>query len=582
MKKVLNAKIRFLRRTVALCGILLLFFVLTSSKTWAFEIDTTGFSKPQRETSMMYYWHEGVPPQAVEANGLGPGYYVLIVWGSQLYWKDNDTFFTYLTNQAIKDYQDFHEQSALSTGTVNQIKYRNGDYPYLNFGSYPDGYPHGEYWYQAKFPATIDNLVENAPVDYEVLKAVGTAVSFDAKLNMPKLYSLSNSESNYAISFLNFDEGRDFHESFLGGSYRFISTIIKTDIEITTVDTIESNRAYWTLQYYTFREADWQANLASVKDCFLGNEEKAMFTWQFQNAYSNHYRIFTVGTASSKVPRIHKYDAWSLNPFEAQFKDYKDVEKMRDRKTADISFKVDGSTLYSQGNSTVGDGYEFEIFYAEPQIVSYLTSDFEVVNGQSSNLDGPIIIPEGRTITVKNGGVLSLKGWIINNGTIKVEEGGTLLVQEDTMVSTTEEKAGKTNGRIACDGVMIVAPGAKVQCGGVDGLKFGEGAQCVNYGALIAENLTVYTDHTIENRGSSSCVFAGWGIQDTGFSTWQLTIYGSTFTTMSTREKSRSISIPNLGVYGEGASRVYVNPDATYKTPGNQKGSACASLGPSS
>ena len=113
---------------------------------------------------------------------------------------------------------------------------------------------------------------------------------------------------------------------------------------------------------------------------------------------------------------------------------------------------------------------------------------------------------------------MALNGWVINNGQILVEPGG-MLILTDRETATGDYQYGAItslgadpnsgSGRIACDGTIIVNRDCKLTCAGVYGLQLGETAQVVNYGQIIAENMEVYSDYAIENRGDSSAVFAG-------------------------------------------------------------------------
>lgn len=235
-------------------------------------------------------------------------------------------------------------------------------------------------------------------------------------------------------------------------------------------------------------------------------------------------------------------------------------------------------------------GTTFKIYYAEKREVSFIQTSFRVQKGQVTNLDGPIVIGPNCTVTVEDGGMLSVSGWVVNNGEILVKPGGTLMVQEHEVeteegkqygaITTLEDDAGKASGRIACDGTMIIMPNCKVQCGGKYGLSFGESAQCINYGAIIAENLDVYRDHTIEMRGGDSRVFAGYGCTSSGYILSRVAITGTTYPDQGTTEKVAVVRLAKDAAYGEGASRVYYNTGhsglTTTKDMANRKGSVSA------
>ena len=232
---------------------------------------------------------------------------------------------------------------------------------------------------------------------------------------------------------------------------------------------------------------------------------------------------------------------------------------------------------------TTKSEYQFRLYYAEPVIASIMKTGFTVQKGQVVNLDGPIILDPGCTVTVEDGGVLSCAGWILNRGQILVQPGGTMIVQDlenDTgsaacgTITNPDADPDSACGRIACDGKMIVMRDCKVCASGLYGLEFGEGAQVVNYGQIISENLSCRTDHTIENRGDTSAVFAGWGVTDIGYELTQKQITGQDYPGKGTLQKTAAVKLPQNAVYGEGASRLYVNTarSVTYTQPASEKG----------
>ena len=214
----------------------------------------------------------------------------------------------------------------------------------------------------------------------------------------------------------------------------------------------------------------------------------------------------------------------------------------------------------------------FDLYWGEPATISFCQVDFSVQKGQVQTFDGPIAIGHDVVVTVEDGGVLSCSDWILNNGTIIVKPGGTLLLQTyETKneqirygtIASLREGSGDDGGRILCDGNIIVMPDCKLCCSGKYGLQLGEGAQVVNYGAIISENLSAASSYTIENRGNDSRVFAGWGLKDCGSTLLTERITGEKFSEKSTKEKAAVVNLPSNAVYGKGASRLYVNTAGT-------------------
>ena len=228
----------------------------------------------------------------------------------------------------------------------------------------------------------------------------------------------------------------------------------------------------------------------------------------------------------------------------------------------DEDYRYEDYTPYKDSS----DG--FGLYWGEPATISFCQNNVTVQKGQVQTFDGPIGIGHEVTVTVEDGGVLSCSDWIINNGTIVVKPGGTLLLQTHETaneqirygtISSLKDAAGDDGGRIYCDGNLIIMPDCKLCCSGKYGLKLGAGAQVVNYGAIIAENMDVAANRTIENRGDYSYVFAGYGLKDCGSTLLTESITGDEFSERKTTVSDAVVNLPANAVYGKGVARVYKN-----------------------
>lgn len=235
----------------------------------------------------------------------------------------------------------------------------------------------------------------------------------------------------------------------------------------------------------------------------------------------------------------------------------------------------DGSTLVSRacdwswGMSvsdmlSTGKGNKFRIFWGEPITLNYYRDSFNVEDGQVVNIDGPACIDDGVVYRVGNGGVLVLTDWVVNNGAILVDKGGTLIVQENTDAYGHTRSgllmsmaSGGDGGRLACEGTIINMPGCKVFGGGKYGIQLADGAYVVNYGLIGSENFTCFHDYTIENRGTESSVFAGYGVLGCGISLTNYKVTGSSYPNQGNRETTFSVKMARNAVYGPGKDRLY-------------------------
>ena len=149
-------------------------------------------------------------------------------------------------------------------------------------------------------------------------------------------------------------------------------------------------------------------------------------------------------------------------------------------------------------------------------------TEYADASGNISKSDG-VVLPEGATIVIEDGGVLSVEGNFINNGKI-INKGGTILVKEGGTISpylTTSE------GTIECckapgsgrSGDLIIMPGGKLFClvdadsyerkKAAPALKLTGGGTVINYGTLVMSYAEIDIGSKIENRKDAVC-FAGY------------------------------------------------------------------------
>ncbi len=127
------------------------------------------------------------------------------------------------------------------------------------------------------------------------------------------------------------------------------------------------------------------------------------------------------------------------------------------------------------------------------QIVSVTPSQYADAEGNSQKQNG-VIIPNGTTITVHEGGVLAVSGDLINNGTI-INDGGTILIKDGGNIypfrtGVDVEKNGC--GTIKClGGDIIIRPGGALYAGlndeggSIVPFHLDEGSTLINQGLLV-------------------------------------------------------------------------------------------------
>ena len=149
---------------------------------------------------------------------------------------------------------------------------------------------------------------------------------------------------------------------------------------------------------------------------------------------------------------------------------------------------------------------EYTVYWGESVHIDSIGAGEVIGNGTVVNLNAVgetknyLRIAPGVTLTVQDGGVLSVGAGVFNEGTIKVEKGGTLIVKEDAYVGPQEY--GQKLGNIVCDGGdLIVMPRAKIFLEGAAGLKLDNDAHLVNQGLIVAGNAKLQNS-VVENPGA--------------------------------------------------------------------------------
>ena len=269
------------------------------------------------------------------------------------------------------------------------------------------------------------------------------------------------------------------------------------------------------------------------------------------------YALTNLGRENTNILKLHGYGGL------AYFDEYNTAQRITLLHDNNALVAL-GSDSYFWAHQDVNKSF-FRIFWAEPITLNFYRKSFSIVDGQVINIDGPACIAENTVYRVKSGGVLALTDWIINNGVIIVEEGGTLLIQDNTDayghkrygLLSSQVGSGDAGGRIACDGTIIIMPGCKIFGGGTYGIQLGYGASVVNYGVLASENFTCSSSYTIENRGDNSHVFAGSGVIGSGFSLTNFQITSNTYPCKGNVETNYKVEMAVNAVYGPCKANFY-------------------------
>ena len=620
-KRLLSLALALVFTAAALAGAGERFSLAPPAEAYDSVIDASGFVNPNDNLTScyIYKWHKGPPPAGeslpkLEADGRTPenfvNYPILLTWDDQYYLTVDMDFAAALadryTNNAVVGYFTVQDTGAVISSLTGGLPWQF--YMDMHYG-------------EQVFNMGKRGLLANHPV-FQELQKNGFAVSMEEGIaGLPWMTPANVIEYGSP-------------QQYLIGAPEISGTILdpvldaRIDVngELDTVNAVARPEDYyvnWLIgqtHLYAYNE---NARFTMGLGVMHGSARSILDKGFSYNAVASKWLLYLApGLKKLKNDPKSRFNKWysiiindstdfnrtnfywevvnnaSDNPSDVTIlSPYTTQELMVVAKGKHVKVpNTDPSVLYHDKSKFIVTtkefvkGYEkksykdrFTLYYAEPVIASIMQEPFTVEKGQVVNLDGPIILGQNCVVTVKDGGVLSCAGWIVNNGQILVEPGGTMLVQTLAHETGGDDYGAVTNagtdpetacGRIACDGKMIVMRDCKVAGAGLYGLQFGAGAQVVNYGQIISENLEIYADHTIENRGDASAVFAGWGLTNLGYELSQEQIVGEAYPGKGIRQKTAAVKAPRQAVYGEGANRFYINTVGSVSTTSveNRKG----------
>ena len=505
------------------------------------EDDSSEASSNGITQQLVYYWHKGLPPMD------GNEYPVLLVWDDKYFLEVDTEFMKYLYRAEY--------------GKNNAYWVTDPGGPRTNGGNESnEGWVKGNYSINVGYPsASGHGLLSNLDFDYNVLKSTGTAVTFSlpsvpvmkrvAKETPNKQYGETEEDmADRVMIGLKLSEEiirtsgytsiyRSDETNWLAG-FRYMDYKVSTDSFLgITYDAVQNRVFRWFLHpINTYTIKDMPSKYSPLKDW---TSATPLSTFISKNLDRLAFYVVRSGSKYTFVNRGFRYNVGRISEsFDGWnwLRDLINLEANLELGHVGNVFTSFGSRVLTRKKSATG-GYragdyktsykfDFDVYYAEPNLMYFLKSNIVVEDGQTQNLDGPLVIEEGTKIIVQDGGVLSFTDWVVNRGEILVEPGGTMIVQPNTTPAGHTRNCAlvgdnmelTAGGRIAVDGNMIVMPGCTVAGAGSYGIQFGSGAQCVNYGSLVSEIWDVRMDYTLENRDEKSRVYIGWSVTDKGYS----------------------------------------------------------------
>ena len=254
---------------------------------------------------------------------------------------------------------------------------------------------------------------------------------------------------------------------------------------------------YHNAPYYDLKLCDNSAGDGKLTELYARYRPDAdksdageeLLAFRFVSNYADSTPLFFVGHEHHDNVDKNKYVIGALHDKEDEGRNaYLNVDAFR----VNLMDGDPGDKFHWTGKGTYYSfSQEFYVYYGD-KVAFDAVRDAQVIEGDSvESIEGGNILTlaRGSTLTVRDGGILSVGGTFFNDGTIRVEKGGTLLVKKNASI-TPWDCAAKV-GNIVCDGGdVIVYSGARVVCNGDDGFRM-SGGTAYNYGAILTRNIEV-------------------------------------------------------------------------------------------
>ena len=193
---------------------------------------------------------------------------------------------------------------------------------------------------------------------------------------------------------------------------------------------------------------------------------------------------------------------WSVKFFGDQVGLFVNVEGSKDSALCSGDY---GEAKYKWGWSD-GSLEKFILYKRTALRMSALDGDLTVQSGAPMQSQNNLYVRAGKTITVEDGAVFTVRGVLYLDGTINVKKGGTLILQNGACI----QPLGRTNGvtgespgdSITLDGGnLILLSGSRVLTGVFGkGLQTSNGASVLNCGTLIQAASARWNGLSLENR----------------------------------------------------------------------------------
>ncbi|MDO4733049.1 MAG: hypothetical protein Q4B50_05995 [Bacillota bacterium] len=277
--------------------------------------------------------------------------------------------------------------------------------------------------------------------------------------------------------------------------------------------------------------------------------------------YYLHGELGGAGTGgmTTLAPDPEKHGKDSMLTFQIQKNEKSDyynyIRILEDRYWAasDIFYHLDieGKEIRTR-HSGMGDTHDYEehfmVYSVETRTYDVYVDDIDVVDGSTMRVDDKVMLADGDTITVKDGGTLAINAELYLNGKIVIEEGGTVILNPGARVMPMYNKAQDAGSIDVAGGNLIILEDARLfsDCG-KSTINVSRGGSIINKGLIVANVLNL-TDHARLLNDDN-------GIITMGFTGMWERAFLPTLDVKGSLEKVKNASLSSSKLYLSGSSQ---------------------------
>ena len=175
----------------------------------------------------------------------------------------------------------------------------------------------------------------------------------------------------------------------------------------------------------------------------------------------------------------------------------------------DHYFAHNGNTISMKQYYFAGKDWDrgFRLYTRTVRSFDVFVDDIVVNKGVTFRIDEDVMLPDDTTITVKDGGVMVVNSHLVLNGSVVVEEGGTVILNENAAVSPYYNESDNSGSFDIRGGNVVMMDNAKLVSDSENSfISITEGGSLINNGLVVASHLRLSEAALLRNEVGSTFV----------------------------------------------------------------------------